>query len=254
VQDITEHKKVEEDSRRLREELMHVTRVTTMGELTAALAHELNQPLAAILSNAQAAQRFLANKKPDIDELREILSDIIKDDKRAGDVITKLRALLKRSEFQFTTLNINDVIREVIPLVRSDAVIKNISLSTELNDSIPIISGDRIQLQQVILNLILNGFEAMMNVDSRRLCICTVQEDQAVITVSVKDSGVGIDDKNIERLFKPFFTTKKEGMGMGLTINKAIVEAHGGHLCAKNNPDQGATFYFMLPICKEYSK
>jgi len=133
-------------------------------------------------------------------------------------------------------------------------VIKNISLSTELNDNLPFISGDRIQLQQVILNLILNGFEAMMNVDSRRLCIRTVQEDQAVITVSVKDSGVGIDDKNIEHLFKPFFTTKKEGMGMGLTINKAIIEAHGGGLWAKNNPDRGAMFYFTLPVCKEDTK
>ncbi|UCC95621.1 MAG: PAS domain S-box protein [Candidatus Omnitrophota bacterium] len=250
-EDVTEHKKAEEYSRRLREELMHVTRVSTMGELTAALAHELNQPLAAILSNAQAAQRFLARQKPDLNEVREILSDIIKDDKRAGEVITKLRSLLKKSELESTILNINEVIGEVIPLIHSDAVIKNISLSTELNDNIPLVSGDRIQLQQVILNLILNGFEAMINVDSKRLCIRTAQEDKAVITISVKDSGCGFDEKNIDILFKPFFTTKKEGMGMGLAINKAIIETHGGRLLAKNNPDKGATFYFTLPVAEK---
>ncbi len=254
VQDISERKQREEDSRKLQEELMHVSRVATMGEFTAALAHELNQPLMAIMSNAQAAQRFLAKKKPDLNEIGEILSDIIKDDKRASGVITKLRALLKKSEFEFMTLNINDVIQEVISLVHSDIVIKNISLSTELNDNIPLVRGDRIQLEQVILNLILNSCEAMKDLDSKRLCIRTVQENDKFITVGVKDSGIGIDEKNIERLFKPFFTTKKEGLGMGLSINKAIIETHGGSLWAKNNPDRGATFFFSLPIHKEHSE
>jgi len=248
VQDITERKQREEDSRRLQEELMHVSRVATMGELTAALAHELNQPLMAIMSNAQAAQRFLAKEIPDVKEVQEILSDIIKDDNRASGVITRLRALLKKSEFEFAILDINDVIREVIPLVQSDTVIRNISLSIELNDNIPFVRGDRIQLQQVILNLILNSFEAMAGVDSKRLCISTEQKNNQFVTVSVMDSGIGVDDKNIDSLFKPFFTTKKEGLGMGLAINKAIVEAHGGSLWARNNPDQGATFYFTLPI------
>ncbi len=254
VQDITERKQAEEDSRRLREELMHVARVTTMGELTAALAHELNQPLMAIMSNAQAAHRFLAKKNPDLDEIGEILSDIIKDDKRASEVIGKLRALLRKSDLEFTILNINDVIREVITLVHSDIVIKNISLSSDLNDKIPLVSGDRIQLQQVILNLILNSFEAMKDVDSKRLCMRTVQENGKFITVGVEDSGIGIDEKNIDSLFKPFFTTKKEGLGMGLSINKVIIEAHGGSLWAKNNSDKGATFYFTLPISKKHSK
>ncbi|UCB44307.1 MAG: PAS domain-containing protein [Spirochaetota bacterium] len=254
VQDITDRKQAEEDSHRLREELMHVSRVAAMGELTAALAHELNQPLAAILSNAQAAQRFLMSEEPDLDEIREIISDIVKDDKRASEVIIRIRALLRRSDFEFTKLNINKVIEEVIPLVSSDSVIKNIALSTELDDKIPLISGDRIQLQQVILNLILNGFEAMMKVNVRSLCIHTTQNDQMFITVSVEDSGVGIEEKNQDHLFKPFFTTKKDGMGMGLAINGAIIEAHGGHLWAKNNPDQGATFCFTLPVCKEHSK
>jgi two-component system sensor kinase FixL len=253
-EDITESKRAEENTLRLQEELTHVARVATMGELTAALAHELNQPLTAILSNAQAAQRFLAKKQPDLDEVREILSDIVKDDKRAADVIFRLRSFLKRADFEFTTLNINEIIREVISLVHSDAVIKNISIRTDLNDNIPLIFGDRIQLQQVTLNLILNGFEAMTNVNLRELYIHTSQEDKGYITVSVKDSGSGIDEEDIDHLFKPFFTTKEDGMGMGLAINRAIIEAHRGRLWAENNPDQGATFYFTLPVCKEYSK
>jgi len=236
VQDITEHRQAEEASRQLQEELKHVARVTTMGELTAALAHELNQPLMAIMSNAQAAQRFLARKNPDLDEIKEILSDIIKDDKRASEVIGKLRALLKKSDLDFKILNINDVIRDVISLVHSDMVV----------------SGDRIQLQQVILNLILNSFEAMADVGSKRLSIRTAQENEEAITVSVEDNGTGIDEKSMDRLFKPFFTTKREGMGMGLAINKAIVEAHGGSLRAGNNPGQGARLYFTLPVGKEH--
>ena len=254
VQDITEHKQQEENARKLQEELMHVSRVATMGELTAALAHELNQPLMAIMSNAQAAQRFLAKKEPDINEIGEILTDIIKDDKRASEVIGRLRALLRKSELEFKILNINDVIREVITLVHSDIVIRNISLSSELNGTIPLTSGDRIQLQQVILNLILNSFEAMKDADSKMLCIRTTQENDKFITVSIEDSGIGIDEKNMDFIFKPFFTTKKEGMGMGLSINKAIVEAHGGSLWAKNNPDKGVAFCFTLPISKEHSK
>jgi two-component system sensor kinase FixL len=244
----------EEDARRLREELMHVTRVATMGELTAALAHELNQPLAAILINARSAQRFLARKNPDLDEVREIVSDIVRDDKRASEVIVRIRALLKRSGLEFTTLNINEIIREVITLVHHDTVVKNISLSTDLSERIPAISGNRIQLQQVVLNLILNGFEAMNKVDTRRLCFRTFQEEPSFITVSVEDSGVGIEEKIMGHIFKPFFTTKKNGLGMGLSINRAIIEAHGGHLWGKNNPDQGAIFCFTLPVFKEQSK
>lgn len=250
VQDITERKQSEEDSARLREELIHVTRVATMGELTAALAHELNQPLAAILSNAQAGQRFLEGKKPDIAEIKDILSDIVKDDKRAGEVILKLRALLKKSKFEFTQLNINELILEVIPLIRSDSVIKNISLDTRLSDNISLIYGDRIQLQQVILNLILNGLESMANSKSKKLLIRTMQDDKNNVSVSIRDSGTGINEKDMDNLFKPFFTTKKEGMGMGLAINKAIIEAHKGTIRAENNPDKGATFYFTLPVNK----
>jgi len=250
VQDITEHKQRDENIRKLQEELTHVSRVTTLGELTAALAHELNQPLMAIISNAQAAQRFLSKKDPDLTEIAEILSDIIKDDKRASDVINKLRALLKKSEMEFTSLNINDVISEVISLVHSDIVIKNVSLSCELDARIPPLNGDRVQLQQVILNLILNSFDAINDADPKRLLIRTSQKNNTLITVSIKDNGTGLDDKSLELLFKPFFTTKKEGLGMGLAINKAIIESHGGSLWAENNSDKGATFYFTLPAKK----
>lgn len=252
--DITERKRREENLRRLQEELTHVSRVTTMGELTAALAHELNQPLMAIISNAQAAQRFLRKKDPDLNEIADILSDIIKDDKRASDVINKLKSLLRKSELEFTTLNINEVIKEVISLIHSDLVIKNISLNSELNEKIPFVSGDRVQLQQVILNLILNSFEAMKEADSKKLCIRTAQENDKFIVVSLEDTGIGIDEKSMARLFEPFYTTKKEGMGMGLTINKAIIEFHGGTIRTKNNPDKGSSFCFTLPISKESSK
>lgn len=254
AQDITAYKQQEENSRKLQEELTHMSRVITIGELTAALAHELNQPLMAIISNAQAAQRFLAKKDPDLNEIGEILADIIKDDKRASDVINKLRALLRKSELEAVILNINDVIREVISLVRSDIAINNVSLRSELNDNIPLVSGDRIQLQQAILNLILNSFEAMKDADSKGLYIRTAQEDDKHITVSVEDSGSGIDEKNLGRLFEPFFTTKKEGMGMGLAINEAIIKAHAGRISARNNPGKGATFYFTLPVSNEQGK
>ncbi|OGX59765.1 MAG: hypothetical protein A2447_03150 [Omnitrophica WOR_2 bacterium RIFOXYC2_FULL_38_12] len=254
VQDITEYKQQEESLRKLQEELTHVSRVTTMGELTAALAHELNQPLMAIISNAQAAQRFMAKENPDLNEIKDILADIIRDDKRASDVINKLKGLLKKSELEFTALNINDVIREVLSLIPSNIVINNISLNTHLDENISFVDGDRIQLQQVILNLILNSFEAMKDAYSKTLCIRTAREDNGSIIVSIEDSGTGIDEKSITRLFEPFFTTKKEGMGMGLAINKAIINSHGGSLWAKNNKDKGASFYFTLPINKRRSE
>ncbi|MBN3040134.1 MAG: PAS domain-containing protein [Candidatus Omnitrophica bacterium] len=254
VQDITEYKQQQADIIRLQRELLHVSRVTTMGELTAALAHELNQPLTAIMSNAQAARRFLEKKKPDLNEIRKIFTDIIKDDKRASEVIGRLRALLRKSNLDLKTLNINDVIREVISLVHSEIVVKDISLTTELCEEMALVRGDRIQLQQVVLNLILNSLEAIKSRDSKILRIQTQQKNDKCVIVRVEDNGVGIDDENMLRLFDPFFTTKKEGLGMGLSINKTIIEAHGGRLWAKNNSKGGATFSFSLPLVKEYSK
>jgi|GEM_PF-2535531 len=254
VQDITNYKQQEADKIRLQRELLHVSRVTAMGELTAALAHELNQPLMAIMSNVQAAQRFLAprtpGQNPDLEEIREILADVVKDNKRAAGIILRLRALLKKTPLKPAPLDINTAIREILPLMRSNAVIKNISLNIELTPDLPPVKGDRVQLQQVIVNLILNGFEAMTGEEEKELTIRTTGNGKTV-TVSIKDTGTGITAKNPEVLFKTFFTTKKDGMGMGLAVNKTIIEAHGGSLRAENNRGPGATFSFALPVYEE---
>ncbi|PIQ88721.1 MAG: hypothetical protein COV72_06865 [Candidatus Omnitrophica bacterium CG11_big_fil_rev_8_21_14_0_20_42_13] len=254
VQEITGRKEQEKELHLLRQELMHVSRVTAMGELTAALAHELNQPLMAIMSNAQAAARFLNSKNPDLNEIREIIADIVADDRRASKVINKLRALLKKSEFEFSELDINDVIREVIPLVHSDIVIKSVSFDTYLNENMPPVHGDRIQLQQVLLNLVLNSLDAVSGVKLKRLFILTEQDGNGNAVVTVADTGKGINDEYMKRLFDPFFTTKKEGMGMGLAINKAIIEAHSGTIWAENVSGGGAAFSFSLPLSKRNRK
>lgn len=248
---VTHRKKAEDDLRQLQEELRRVTRIATMGELTAALAHELNQPLTGILSNAQAAQRFLSHENPDLAELQEILSDIVKDDERASDVILKLRSLFKKEVFQFETLNMNDVITELVPMIRSHALLKEVSFVTELDPGILPVKGDRIQLQQVILNLVLNGFEAMENSEVKKLCIQTKQVAGEWVRVSVKDSGIGIDEKIKEEIFKPFFTTKKEGIGIGLVVSHSIISLHRGRIWTENNPDQGLTFSFTVPVAKK---
>jgi len=251
VQDITIYKQQEADKTRLQKELLHVSRVTAMGELTAALAHELNQPLMAIMGNVQAAQRILApeshDQGPDLEEIREILADVVADSKRAAEIIRKIRVYLKKSLHKPAPLNINTAIREILPLIRSNAVIKNVSLNVELAPDLPPVKGDRIQLQQVLVNLALNGFEAMTGEGEKALTIRTAGDGKTV-TVSVKDTGTGITVDNPEDLFKPFFTTKNEGMGMGLAVNRSIIEAHGGSLKAENNSDgPGATFSFILP-------
>ena len=248
--DITGRRQVEEEANRLRSEYLHIARVSAMGELTASLAHELKQPLAATRSNAQAAQRFLANEKPDLDELSEILADIIKDNRRADEVIGRLRTLMRKSELQIAELNINNVIQEIFPLIRSYEIMRNISLEFELDDKIPSVAGDRVQLQQVILNLIMNSSEALENIagDIRRIVIRTSQKNHNNVTVAIRDNGIGIDEQSLDSLFEPFYTTKQEGMGMGLPISRSIIEAHGGNLWAENNPDRGATFYFTIPV------
>jgi len=224
-----------------------------MGELTASLAHELKQPLAAMRSNAQAAQRFLSFDKPDINELHEILKDIVKDNRRADDIIKKLRGLMKKGEFQITRLNIIDVIGDVLPLVNSYEIVRNISLKFELDKNISYVNGDRVQLQQVVLNLIINSSEALMGVKqkSKSIVVRTNQNSEDNVTVSVTDNGPGIDDTVMSYLFKPFYTTKKEGLGMGLAISRSIIDEHGGRLWAENNHGRGATFYFTIPTAME---
>ncbi len=249
--DISESKNAQEELNLLRTELTHVTRMTTMGELSAALAHELNQPLTAILSNAQAAQRYISREEPDLKEVREILADIVSDDDRAKNIILKMRSVMKKEELSLVRLNINQVIREIMPLVHSHALIRDVTLATRLTWSISPILGDRTQLHQVILNLILNAIDAMADADLKELSVSTTQNGADTVIVSVKDLGTGIDEENIEKLFAPFHTTKKEGMGMGLTICRSIIEAHNGKMWATNNPDKGATFYFSLAVDRE---
>ncbi|MHA2408434.1 MAG: ATP-binding protein [Candidatus Ranarchaeia archaeon] len=250
--DITKRKQSEEEVSQLREEFLHIARVAAIGELTASIAHELKQPLAAIRSNAQAAQRFLTRDEPDLDEFHDILTDIIKDDRRANEVIERLRTLLRKGDFRLMELDINELIHEIVPLINSYKIMRDISLELDLNDRLPPVMADRVQLQQVILNLILNSSEALMSEsqNTRKIIVQTdLKDDQNV--VSVRDNGPGIDTKDPMKLYEPFYTNKKEGMGMGLAISRSIIEAHKGHIWFENNPDSGVTFYFALPICKK---
>jgi two-component system sensor kinase FixL len=220
-----------------------------MGELTASLAHELNQPLTAILSNAQAAQRILASDPTDLAEIREILGDIVEDDKRAGEVIHRLRGFLKKSNVELAALDIGELVGQVARLVTSDAIIRNVAIRLDLAPGLPPVCGDRVQLQQVILNLLMNGLDAMREPgeSERTLVLRTFSEGPASVVVAVEDSGVGIDEADLEHVFHAFYTTKADGLGMGLAIARSIVEAHGGRLSARNNPGGGATFSFTLP-------
>ncbi|TMA87686.1 MAG: GHKL domain-containing protein [Deltaproteobacteria bacterium] len=250
VLEITERKHADAELRRNREELAHVTRITTMGELAASLAHELNQPLTAILSNAQAAQRFLSGKPSDIEEGREILHDIVEDNKRAGEVIRRMRALVKKGEFDFSSIDLSDIIQGIMSLVHSDAVLRNLRVRLDVDPDLPPTRGDKIQLQQVLLNLLLNAFEAMKDcpADKRDVSVRAELDGRDMLQISVSDHGTGLTSDQLDKIFQPFFTTKREGLGMGLSISRSIVEAHGGRLWAENNADHGATFYFTLPV------
>jgi two-component system sensor kinase FixL len=242
-------KQGELEAQRLRQDLTHIGRVSALGELTASLAHELSQPLTAILSNAQAAQRLVAADVVDLEKVREILVDIVADDKRAAAVINGLRALVKKGEPEFVPLDLNEIVGEVAWLMRSDTITRNVSMSLELSPDLPSVRGDRVQLQQVVLNLALNGLEAMREPHAgvRTLLIRTAR-DGAVLRVTVQDSGPGIAEKDLGHIFEPLYTTKTEGLGMGLAIVRTIVNAHGGAVGAENNPQGGASFHFTLPV------
>jgi C4-dicarboxylate-specific signal transduction histidine kinase len=246
--DITARKQAELEARRQRSELTHLTRVATLGELSGAMAHELSQPLTAILSNAQAAQRLLARQQPDLGEIRDILSDIADDDRRASEVIQRLRAMLLKEEPQFVALDLNELIREVLALERSDLIARKVIVVAELAADLPAVHGDRVQIQQVILNLVLNACEAMSATPfpERRLVLTTAR-DEGRSQLTVVDRGTGIAADALERVFEPFFTTKRQGLGLGLSICRSIVEAHGGRLWASNNEEVGATFHLALP-------
>jgi PAS domain S-box-containing protein len=255
--DITERKRAEaearENDRRYRDmqmALAHAQRVATMGQLTASVAHEVNQPLAAVVANAEACLRWLDRGTPDLDGVRRSVEWIIHDGNRASEVIRRIRALANKTDIEKAPLDINDVIREVVALVHRELTSLQVSLRMELAPALPMILGDRVQLQQVIINLVMNGIEAMRSITDRprELVILSRQDETQQVLVSVTDCGVGISAENADRLFNPFFTTKSGGMGMGLSICRSIMEAHDGRLWAAANVPHGATFQFTLPV------
>jgi len=248
VVDVSERKQRELAAARQRDEMAHLSRVAMLGELSGSLAHELNQPLSAILSNAQAAQRFLARDPPQLDRVMEILADIVSSDKRAGAVITRLRSLLRKEEAQHRPLDMDDVVQEVLALMRSDLLNRQVSVHTELAPHLPAVSGDRVQLQQVLLNLLINGCDAMAGSETQRdLVVRTRCGPGGNVEVSVADRGTGIAPDDLERIFEPFVTTKAQGLGLGLAVCRSIVKSHGGRLWASNNPGGGATLSMELP-------
>jgi C4-dicarboxylate-specific signal transduction histidine kinase len=257
IVDMTARKRAEEKLRiseqRLHEaqmELAHITRVTTLGELTASIAHEVNQPLAAVVANAEACLGWLDREIPDLNAARRSVQWIIEDGNRASDVIRRVRALANKTSLEKALLDINEIIREVIALVQRQLMGHQVSLQMELAPVLPMIPADRIQLQQVMINLVMNGIEAMQSVTDRprELVIRSRQDETGQVLVTVADCGVGISAADADRLFSPFFTTKSSGMGMGLSICRSIMEAHGGRLWATANLPHGAEFQFTLPV------
>jgi C4-dicarboxylate-specific signal transduction histidine kinase len=241
-----------DELRRISAELAHVTRVTMLGELGASIAHEINQPLAAIEANASASLNWLTTATPDLGMLREALADIVADGHRATDVIQRVRQLATKGEPQMMPLDLNDVIHQVVPLVRSEINRHRVSLCVDLALVSPRAVGDRVQLQQVIINLVMNGVEAMTTVEDRlrELVIRSGTLDEHRVVVAVQDAGVGLDPRHVDQMFDAFFTTKSAGMGMGLSISRSIIEGHGGRLWATSTPTHGATFQFALPAIR----
>ena len=250
--DISERRRVEREVREQRNELTHLSRVATLGEMAGSLAHEINQPLMAILSNAQAAQRLLARDNPDLAEVRAAVADIVEDDRRAGQVIHRLRALLRKGEVQRDPLDVNSVVADVLRLMRSELMNRGIVANAETAPNLPSVLGDGIQLQQVLLNLVMNGCDAMEGDDaSHQLVVRTRLAGGAGVEVSVSDSGRGIPAADLERVFEPFVTTKEHGMGLGLSVCRMIVAAHGGRLWAESVEGKGTTMRFALPVAGE---
>jgi C4-dicarboxylate-specific signal transduction histidine kinase len=230
-------------------ELARVTRRTTMGELTASIAHELKQPLAGAVANSDACIAWLSNQPPNLDEARAAADRTIEAASRASDIISHIQALFKKAAPERTRVNVNEVIEATLALIRSEALRNNVSLQTELGSQLPLVLGDRVQLQQVVLNLVMNGIEAMSGVQNRalQLRIRSARHDPNQVVVAVADSGAGIDPQIIGRIFEPFYTTKPQGTGMGLAISRSIIEAHGGRLWAEPNTPRGANFQCTLP-------
>jgi len=242
-----ERKHAEEGLHEAQADLARVSRVTTMGELTASLAHEVNQPIAAALTNANTCLRWLTRDHPDLNEAREAASRIVKDATRAADIISRVRLLFKKGIPQRELVDVNEAIREMIVLLRSEVTRHNITVRTELATDLPQVTGDRVQLQQVLMNLIVNSVDAMKEVDGvRELAVKSQRTEREEVLVSVSDTGVGLPPQQADQIFNAFFTTKVQGTGMGLSISRSIVESHGGRLWAAENSPRGASFHFVL--------
>jgi signal transduction histidine kinase len=250
--EIAERKRAEESLRKAQDDLARISRITTMGELAASIAHEVNQPLSGIVINGNAALRWLANvegSSEGLNEARQATERIIRDGKRAGDVILRLRNAFKSTPSEKLKVNVNEIVREVVLLVRPEADKLKVTLRADLDEQVPPALGDPVQLQQVILNLILNGAEAMSTITerSREVVIRTKSQGNETVWVEVQDAGIGLNPDQLEKIFEAFHTSKPGGMGMGLSISRSIVENHGGRLGAKANPGPGATFHFSIP-------
>jgi C4-dicarboxylate-specific signal transduction histidine kinase len=231
-------------------QLAHAGRVTLLGELSASIAHELKQPLTAILTDSQAALRFLGQEPADLGEIRQILNDIAASDRRASEIIERIHAMMRKGEAQFELLNVEAEIEQVLRLIRSDLVARKVTVETQFSSNLPPVKADRVQLQQLLLNLIVNACEAMAGSppEQRRVRIETGCDGSASARVSVADRGSGVPPEMLDRIFRPFFTTKGTGLGMGLAICQGIVRSHGGRLWVSNNPERGATFRFTLAL------
>jgi PAS domain S-box-containing protein len=253
ARDITTSREAEAELQRVRTELARVARVTTLGELTAAIAHEVNQPLTGVISSGNACLRWLAANPPNLEAARRSVERMIDDGNRAADVIRRIRDMVRKSPPRKDAFNINDTIMEVLALIRTELSRNDISPRAELANDLPAVWGDRIQLQQVILNLVMNAIEAMGEVSptQRKLLIASVKDGSNGVLVRIQDSGVGLDGESLDRLFEAFFTTKARGMGMGLAVSQTILQAHGGWLWATPNASHGATFQFTLPANDE---
>jgi C4-dicarboxylate-specific signal transduction histidine kinase len=248
VMDVTERKRAEEALREAQANLARVSRVTTMGELTASLAHEVNQPIAAAVTSANGCIHWLADDIPNVDKARAAAMRIAKDGTRAAEIISRIRLLFQKGTPQWQLADVNEIIGEMIVLLRGEATRYSISVRTELAADLRAVMGDRVQLQQVLMNLMINGIDAMKDVDgTRELAINSQRAENEEVMVSVTDTGVGLPPQHAEQIFNAFFTTKPHGTGMGLRICRSIVESHGGRLWAADNPPRGASFYFALP-------
>lgn len=245
----TWRRRAEREAQRTRDNLAHLTRVSAMGELAASLAHELNQPLTGILCNARAATHLLSCSNPVLPEVKQILQDIVDDDRRASEVISRIRDLVTKRETERTEVNVNEIVQSMVRLVTGDSIIRQVSLGVELPPDTLLVEGDRVQLQQVVLNLLLNAIEATSACDRfpREVVIATSGSDRDSVRVSVRDNGIGLHAGAERKVFEPFYTTKGSGMGMGLSIARSIVQSHGGSIWADGNAEHGAIFHVTLP-------